>query len=248
MNEVADDFGSLQGRFDVHSHLLPGVDDGCESVDESIACAKELVRNGYTHSFCTPHFWPNLIHNTVAAVRQRVLDLQREFDGAAVPLKLYPGGEMILRADLTDSKIKDLPTFNMAGKYAMFDLWAERLPPWFEPNVRWMQSHGLKVILAHPERMRAVQLEPDLADYFAEIGLLLQGNLQCLGDPPRAATRQIAERYLTEDRYFLLGMDLHNQASLPIRLVGLKRAVELVGNEKADQLTVVNPLKLLESE
>jgi protein-tyrosine phosphatase len=233
------------GRFDVHSHLLPGIDDGCASLSESIVCARELLRAGYTHSFCTPHFWPNLTHNTVANVRAAVMDLQRELDAAAVPLKLYPGGELVLRADLVDQRVEDLPTFNMAGKYLIFDLWAERLPGWFGPTVRWLQSHGLKVILAHPERMRAVQLEPDLADFFAEIGLLLQGNLQCLGDPPRAATRQVAERYLAEDRYFLLGMDLHNHGSMPIRLAGLQKAIELVGNEKVDELTVRNPRLML---
>jgi protein-tyrosine phosphatase len=154
---------------------------------------------------------------------------------------------MNLREDFTQANPHDLPTFNMAGKYAMFDIWAEKLPPWFEPNVRWMQSHGLTVILAHPERMRAVQHEPDLADYFADLGLLLQGNLQCLGDPPRAATRQVGERFLAEDRYFLLGMDLHNHASMPIRLAGLSKAIELVGSEKVDELTIHNPQLLLKS-
>jgi len=89
----------VQGRFDVHSHLLPGVDDGCDSITESIECARELVRVGYTHSFCTPHFWPNLLHNTVASIPQRVKDLQVELDRDGLPLKLYPGGEMSLRPD-----------------------------------------------------------------------------------------------------------------------------------------------------
>src|ERR1035437_4757521 len=110
-----------------------------------------------------------------------------------------------------------------------------------------MQSRGLKVILAHPERMRAAQLDPDLADYFSEIGLLLQGNLQCLGDPPRAATRQVAERYLVENRYFLLGMDLHNRASMPVRLAGLQTAIDLVGSAAVDQLTIHSPMKLVDS-
>ena len=237
----------LPGRFDVHSHLLPGIDDGCDSIVESIRCARELVRAGYSRSFCTPHFWPSLPHNTVTSVRERVSELQKELDAAMVPLKLYPGGEMNLRPDFIDTRADELPTFNMAGKYAMFDLWAERIPSWFEPSVKWMQSLGLKVILAHPERMRAVQLEPDLADYFAELGLLLQGNLQCLGDPPRAGTRQVAEKYLLEDRYFMLGMDLHNHASMPLRLAGLQRAIEVVGTEVVDRLTMHNPNMLLQS-
>ena len=64
------------GRIDVHSHLLPGVDDGCPSLEESIRCARELLRHGYTHSFCTPHFWPGL-SNTVESVTLRVASLQR---------------------------------------------------------------------------------------------------------------------------------------------------------------------------
>jgi protein-tyrosine phosphatase len=234
------------GRIDVHSHLLPGVDDGCPTVEESIRCARELIRLGYTHSFCTPHIWPGLT-NTVDSVKARVSSLQHAFDEAAVPLKLFPGGEMNLRPGFIDTPANELLTFNLTGKYAMFDVWAEKLPAFFEPSVRWMQSLGLTVILAHPERMRAVQLEPNLADYFAELGLLLQGNLQCLGDPPRAMTRKLAEQYLTEDRYFMLGMDLHDFASLPIRIAGLNRAIELVGDEVVDRLTIHNPAKLLQT-
>lgn len=180
-------------------------------------------------------------------MRQRVASLQRAFDEAAVPLTLYPGGELNLRPDFSGTPAEELATFNLAGRYIMFDLWADRIPAYFEPSVKWLQSLGFTVILAHPERMRAVQLDPGLANYFADLGLLLQGNLQCLGDPPRAVTRQIIERYLVENRYFLLGMDLHNHASMPIRLAGLSRALELLGNDQVDQLTIANPQLLLQN-
>ena len=48
------------GRIDVHSHLLPNVDDGCSSLAESLECARRMVQAGYTHCFCTPHYWPSL--------------------------------------------------------------------------------------------------------------------------------------------------------------------------------------------
>ena len=74
------------------------------------------------------------------------------------------------------------------------------------------------VILAHPERMAAVQNDPKLVDYFSDLGMLLQGNLQCFADPIGAPTRRVAEKLLAEGRYFLLGSDLHNLASLRMRL------------------------------
>jgi protein-tyrosine phosphatase len=238
---------SRVGRVDVHSHVLPGVDDGCASLEESLECARVLVGEGYTHSFCTPHVWPSLPHNTPVNIRRMVAEFQIALDDAQIPLRVFPGGEMNLREDTLDTAPQSLVSYDMAGRYVLIDLWAETLPDFFEPNVRWIQSRGATVMLAHPERMRAVQLDPSLADYFAELGLLLQGNLQCFGDPPQAQTRQVAERYLSEGRYSMLGSDLHNLKSLPIRVAGLRRAIEVAGEEEVWQLTSINPQKLLSS-
>lgn len=233
------------GRVDVHSHLLPGIDDGCQTVEESLACARVLVEQGYTHSFCTPHIWPNLPENTPANIRRRVGELQAALDAASIALQLLPGGELNLREDTLGTLPEALVSYDMAGRFVLMDLWAEQIPPFFAPNVRWLQSRGTTVILAHPERMRAVQIDPGLADYFAELGMLLQGNLQCFGDPPHTDTRRVAERFLAEERYFMLGSDLHNLKSLPIRMAGLRRATELAGEEAVWKLTSVNPSQLL---
>lgn len=233
------------GLIDVHSHLLPGIDDGCKTVAESIACAKVLVENGYTHSFCTPHVWPSLPANNVREIPKRVAELQSELDRAAVALKLLPGGELNLGAHLVGINYADQPTYGMKGKYLLIDLWCDELPEYFEEVVRGFQEQGRTVILGHPERMRAVQDSPELADYFAKLGILMQCNLGCLSDPPRTDTRKTAEKLLKRGHYFLLGIDLHNLTSLPTRLDGLKVARELVGEEKVDELTKVNPQTLI---
>ena len=243
MNLPASDIG----RVDVHSHLLPGIDDGCSSLDESLACARVLVGEGYTHSFCTPHVWPSLPLNTVDNIRRRVADLQIALEKAGIPLRLLPGGEINLREDTLHTAPEALISYDMSGRHVLIDLWAEAIPPFFAPNVRWLQSRGATVVLAHPERMRAVQSDPLLSDYFAELGILLQGNLQCFGDPPHAETRRVAERFLREKRYFMLGSDLHNLKSLPLRIAGLYRVIEIVGQEGAWTLTSVNPRQLLPS-
>lgn len=233
------------GRIDVHSHLLPGVDDGCPTLDESLACARVLVGQGYTHSFCTPHIWPSLPENTPSNIRRRVAELQAALDAASIPLRLLAGGELNLREDTLSTLPESLVSYDMAGRFVLMDLWAEKIPPFFAPNVRWLQSQGATVVLAHPERMRAVQIDPGLADYFAELGLLLQGNLQCFADPPHMDTRRVAERFLEEERYFMLGSDLHNMKSLPIRMAGLRRATELAGEEVVWKLTSIDPKRLL---
>ncbi len=238
----------MTGRIDVHSHLLPGLDDGCQTLEESLNCARVLVREGYTHSFCTPHIWPSFPQNTIGNIRQHVANLQTSLDEAGIALKLFPGGEINLRADTAATLPDALVSYAMGRRFVLIDLWADQLPPFVAPAVEWLQSQGVTVILAHPERMRAVQNDPSLLNRFDEMGILLQGNLQCLGDPPTAATRKLAERFVLDGRYFMLGTDLHNLATLPQRIAGLHRAIELVGAQTVQELTVTNPARLLPLE
>ncbi len=235
----------MHGRIDVHTHLLPGVDDGCAEVEQSIECARMLVEAGYSQAFCTPHIWPNLPHNNPAMIVQKTEGLQKELERAGVPLKLFPGGELNLRPEMVNWSREQIPTFAMKGKYCFFDLWIDKLPPFFWPVVEHLQGFGLKVIVAHPERMRAVQMEPGLVEEFLARGLLLQGNLQCFSDAPESPTRRMVEKFIRERRYFLLGTDTHTPDTLPMRLSGLKKAIDLVGDEYVDQLTMSNPLTLI---
>lgn len=235
----------ITGRVDVHAHLIPGVDDGCEDVDQAVACARAFVAAGYSDLCCTPHIWPSLPRNTMGNIVAWTAALQQEFDRRLIPVKLHPGGEINLTPKFLQTPPEAVVTYGGRRKFVIFDLWADRLPDHFEPSVRWFQSLGLQPILAHPERMRAVQDDPELADYFAELGLLLQGNLQCFGDPPGADTRRTAERFLEENRYFCLGSDCHGPSTLPIRLEGLARATTLAGEDAIRRLTVDNPRRLL---
>jgi protein-tyrosine phosphatase len=233
----------MAGRIDVHSHLLPGVDDGCKTLEESIACATALVENGYSHAFCTPHIWPSYKGITRTRVPRLVASLQKELDAAQVPLTLLPGGEMNLYLGVEKTPAEEIVSLGL-GSYMLVDMWSADIPPFFEPTVRWLQGMGLTVILAHPERMRAVQDSPDVVDYFQSLGMLLQGNLQCFSDRPEADTRRCAERYLLDGKYFMLGSDSHNPQSMDVRMRGLERAIELVGEEKVNELTITNPRKL----
>lgn len=215
------------------------------SVEESLECARLLVGAGYTHAFCTPHVWPNLPHNSIAEISRRVTELQAELDGRGVALKLMGGGELNLTARIFDTPATEIVSYGMRKKYCLFDLWVETLPPYFEPGVKYLQALGFQPVLAHPERMHAVQMAPELADRFAKLGLLLQGNLHCFSEEPDSPARRTAERLLREGSYFMLGTDTHNPRTMQCRLDGLRIAEQLVGKEAVDRLTRVNPRVLL---
>ena len=236
------------GRFDVHAHLLPGADDGSPSAEESIACVRHMIDSGYRQAFCTPHVWPGFPENSWPNILRWTADLQARLQSAGVPLVLYPGGEINIQAMwpvASHWNRTEVPTYGRDGRHVLVDFWADRLPDEFERGVLHFRSLGLTVVLAHPERIEAFQKDPGLIGAVADMGVLLQGNLQCFRDPPDSPSRMLVERFSKEGRYFLLGSDCHRLETLRPRLDGLRAAIDLLGYETVDQLTIHNPWKLL---
>jgi protein-tyrosine phosphatase len=238
------------GRIDVHAHLLPGIDDGCATVDEALQCARTLVSAGYTHAFCTPHIWPSFPRNTIDNVRRWTADLQAKIDGAGIPLMLAPGGEINLMSvwpAMLELPREQIVTYAFASRYVLFDFWAEQLPLFFEQAVQHLRSLGLTPIMAHPERLIALNRGGDqMIDRVQELGVLLQMNTWCVTSTSSEPIREAAQRWLRDGRYFLMGTDTHNPRDMKSRIEGINVAERLVGRDVVDQLTRLNPLKLLE--
>lgn len=232
---------------DLHAHLLPGVDDGCRDVDESVACARRMVAAGYSDLVCTPHVWPDMPHNNPRDTPTRVAALQRELDRNDVALRLHVGGEINLRPHTADN-LEQLLTYRGAGRHLLVDFWFPELPDWFDSVLDRLQESGLTVIIAHPERIECFQRAPALIDALRARGVLLQANLQCLGDPVDQPTRKLIERWLLERKYTFLASDLHRLETLDLRLDGLRRAVELLGEEEVNRLTRETPRLVIDAD
>ena len=98
-----------------------------------------------------------------------------------------------------------------------------------------------------PKPSQSERLQPSLLDRLTDSGVLLQLNSWCLTDPPGTPTHDVAVRLLRAGRYFCLGTDCHNAASMPNRIRGIEVAEALVGTDEAERLTVRAPRMLLEN-
>jgi protein-tyrosine phosphatase len=235
------------GRIDIHAHLLPGIDDGCPSLDDSLACARLFAAAGYTHLTCTPHVWPQLPGNTVASIRQRTQILNTACHDAHIPITLLPGGELNLEwywPQLQSFPRDQIPTYGLLGKHLLFDFWSDTLPKPLLTAIDHFHSLGFTLIMAHPERIAAFQRDPALLASLERRGLLLQCNSWCLMDRPGTPTRGLSERLLRDGRYFLLGTDTHNARTLQVRLDGIQRAIDLIGEPAVHTLTHTHPASL----
>jgi protein-tyrosine phosphatase len=236
----------MMNRIDVHCHFLPALDDGCATLEESIECLRMMAQAGYSRVFLTPHCGAQGAQDpSTAHVAELVSQLARHVAAQQIPIELKPGGELRLSPHIAEELPRQgVPTYGHAGKYVLADSWDDDWPAWATRAVEWLQKRGYIVILAHPERMPVLLREPAKIDELARLGLLFQGNLGPLGgaDAPRVVA--LAQRFLQEGRYFMVGSDGHRPGHLAARLAGLARVEELAGAEKLEELTVKNPSRL----
>src|SRR5690242_3514278 len=87
---------------DIHLHILPGVDDGPETTDESLTLARALVREGIHSAIATPHYNDEFPQRSASEIRERVSHLQHELDRHAIPLHLFAGQEALIKAGLPE--------------------------------------------------------------------------------------------------------------------------------------------------
>ncbi|MCC7147476.1 MAG: hypothetical protein IT443_13625 [Phycisphaeraceae bacterium] len=231
------------GRIDFHSHLLPGVDDGCQDFDQSLACVRLLRQNGYVATICTPHMagHDDAPQNTPTHVQMWVADLQDQLRQAGEDYPLWAGGELRIREGVIDWLSRHgVPT--LAGsRCVLTDMWESRWPKWAKPAYQWLLDQGYQPILAHPERLNCPdELDENLRELEA-MGVWLQGNANCFTGAEGYVADVFVRQLLAEDRYRFLALDTHLPDSLPGRFEGLAMAEREYGLPKINALTATAP-------
>jgi protein-tyrosine phosphatase len=231
---------------DLHSHVLPGVDDGCRTLDESLALARAAAAEGVTALAATPHV--RLDYPTTPETMERlVADVQTAVDDAGVPLRILRGGEISL--ELLDGLEPDaLRRFGLGGNpnVVLLEFPYAGWPLGLDGAVYRLQANGKTVVLAHPERNGEVQADVRLLEELVARGVLVQVTAASvdgrLGGAARRAARLLLERGLVH----LLASDAH---APDVRQVGFRPAVAAVGNAAlARWLTADAPRALVAGE
>lgn len=220
------------GRIDIHSHLLPGVDDGCQNLDESLTCVRRLIERGFVATICTPHMWAHLPANTPDHVTALTLQLQAHINAAGLEYRVYPGGELGLRDGVIDwMKEYGVPTL-ADSRCVLADFWDDNWPDTVDDALQWLLDQNYQPILAHPERIPChEQLDQRLRD-LASRGVWLQGNTRCYTGEEGYLPDLFMRQFLSEGRYRLLALDMHGPDSLPGRFDGM----DLIARDMGPQL------------
>lgn len=231
---------------DVHCHILPGIDDGATSVEESMQMIKEAYEAGFTDIISTSHYVEESYH-TSKGRRQELIDmLNSKIEQEGMDIKIYNGAEAYITPNLAQLiETGDLPTMN-GTKYLLMELPMHNQILHLENILSKVIDRGITLIIAHPERYSYVQKNYKILNELVEMGVLFQVNYgSCIGQYGKEAQKTL-KKLLKANMISFLGTDCHRSNSVYTEMPQILKKIEkIVGKEKLEELSTINPQKII---
>ena len=194
---------------DMHSHLIPGIDDGAQTIDESIQLIERLRDMGYKNLITTPHIKFDHYPNTSAVIQQGLQDLKKALAEREIDMPIKAAAEYYIDDHFMDLlERKDLLTVKDNEVLVEISFMIE--PIQFHEILFQIQLAGYRPILAHPERYAFYHEKKDAYNDLKNRGCLLQLNVLALSGYYGKPVRQVAEKSLKEGLYAYCGTDMHH--------------------------------------
>jgi protein-tyrosine phosphatase len=235
--------------YDLHSHLLPAIDDGSPDYETSLAMARVFADQGVLCVACTPHILPGLYHNSGPQIKQAVAELQQRLDEAAIPLRLVTGADNHIAPDFVAGLQRGhlLPIAD--SRYVLVEPPHHVAPARLEDLFFSILIAGYVPVLTHPERLTWIESKYDVMERLAAQGVWMQITSGSLCGRFGRRPRYWAERMLEEGLVHILATDAHNLTSRPPDLrEGFREAQRLAGAEEAQHLVVTRPEGMLNNK
>lgn len=233
---------------DLHSHILPGVDDGAKSIEEALAIGRMAEADGIEVMACTPHFMPGMYDNQAADIRARVAHLNEVFEREGLKLALVTGADAHVRPDfvecLKDGRILTLHD----SRYVLVEPPHNVMPQRLDELIFNITVAGFVPVLTHPERLKWIEQNYTVVEKLAQSGVWMQITSGSLTGRFGSRPKYWAERMLSEGLVSILATDAHNVKSRPPLLAeSYHLACTRVGSEEAGHLVVTRPALILEN-
>ncbi|MFC0648410.1 tyrosine-protein phosphatase [Enterococcus faecalis] len=160
---------------DLHCHILPGIDDGAETLEASIAMAEKAISQGITHILCTPHHNNGKYRNEKSEVISLVSFVQSEFDKRQLPITLLEGQEIRITGDLIEDIRRDEILFtDLDDTYLLIEFPTLEVPLYAERLFFELLQMGKRPVIVHPERNAHFRKNPNHLVPFLDMGCLAQ--------------------------------------------------------------------------
>ncbi len=235
----------MSGFVDLHCHWLPGVDDGVDSLEDSVALLRSLGDVGFARVVATPHMRPGMFDNTAAELRLAFERVQAEL--TAVPA--LPERELASEHFFDDIVFRRL----LAGEglpypgeaAVLLEFYDSNFPPRVEQLLSQLRQRGLTPVIAHPERYRVIWDRPSLLDRLLDSGAVALLDVAALVGKYGRQPQRCAERLLEGGSYHAACSDAHRVRDVAEVARGIDVIRRRYGDAEVDALMRAGPLEIL---
>jgi protein-tyrosine phosphatase len=233
---------SSESFVDIHCHMLPDIDDGAKTWEESLAMARMAAADGIEAVVVTPHQLGAYAHNGGSEIRRRTARLQKVLDDQGVELHVRPGADVRIEGGMIEAlRAGDVLTLGDHGRHVLLELPHELYFP-LEEVLHQLDVAGMCGILSHPERNQGLLKQSRIVPSLVDRGCLMQVTAGSLLGTFGPASKCMAEWMVQQGLAHFLASDAHSsRARRPLMRRAFERAAELAGYEWAHQICCDNP-------
>lgn len=192
---------------DMHSHVLPGIDDGAQNVEESIFLIRKMMALGIKKIIATPHVMIDYYRNDADSIGNALITLKAALKEQNIDIDISAAAEHYFD-ETFEKRIDDRKVFTMGDNYALFELSFVTQPPNLISIIQKMRDAGYKPILAHPERYGYMDIEQ--MKTIRSWGCNLQLNTIALSGYYGKHAKRIAEEMVDNQMVDFISSDMHH--------------------------------------
>lgn len=232
---------------DLHSHILPEIDDGATSMEVSLAMARMAVADGTTVLACTPHIYPGMYMNDSAGIHAARDALQAELDRRGIALRLVVGADAHLVPELLEGlESGRVPTLH-GSRYFLLEPSHHVAPPGFEDAVLRIMAAGYVPVVTHPERLSWVETHYDTFVRLARRGVWMQLTAGAIAGKFGKRARWWSQRFLGDGMVHIVASDAHGTGRRsPVMSDAIPLMRRLAGDDEVRQMLVHRPQAILD--
>ena len=233
---------------DIHTHILPGLDDGSTNIKESIDILKELISQGVEEIIATPHIISGVYDNNKKIIEDKIKELNSEIITHNLPIKIHKGAELYCEPNLIEKTKRE--ELNLAGsKYILIESDMQRFPDNFEDILFQFQLARYIPILAHAERFTPFMNDFNYLLDIVNRGILVQINSGSLFGDYGDNVQKLAHKILQTGCAHFIASDVHGLNKRPIMLKEAYQFLSENFNENLAKLLMdENPKRLIQNE
>jgi protein-tyrosine phosphatase len=225
---------------DLHSHLLPGIDDGVQTIEESLDVLRHLSAMGYRKVITTPHVMGDYYQNSPATILPLLEEVRSALQAENIPIELHASAEYMVDDALLE-KIDSGNILPFGQNHVLIEMPFMEPAPNLAEIVFALNINGFKPVLAHPERYVYYGMNPRIYHDLWDTELLFQVNINSLVGYYSPQVQKAAEYLIEHQMVSMIGSDTHGMRHMPV----LEHAIKSLNYQKICQLPLLNNSMLL---